>query len=88
MHVYRDATTVVRDANAVVFGDGDRDRVAVAREGLVNGVVDHLVHQVVQSSNAHIADVHRRAHPHVFHSLQGLNLTGVISRLPSFLVLF
>ena len=39
-------------------------------------------------TDAHIADVHRRTHPHVLHALEGLNLTRVISRLPSFLVLF
>ena len=88
VHVDGDATAVVRDANSVVLGDGHCDRVAVAGKCFVNGVVDDFVHQVVKSPNAHVADVHRRTHAHVFHALEGLDLTRVISRLPSFLVLF
>ena len=88
VHVDGDATSVVRDANSVVFRDGHCDRVAVAGKRFVNGVVDDFVHQMVQASDSHVSDVHRRTHAHVLHALEGLNLTGVVPRLPSFLFLF
>ena len=50
VHVYRDASAVVRDPNAIAFSDGDRDGVAMACKCFVDGVVDHLVHQMVEAS--------------------------------------
>ena len=60
-HVDGDAAAVVADAHAAVGQDRDVDRVAVAREGLVDGVVDDLVDQVVQAALAGGADVHAGA---------------------------
>ena len=40
---------VVADAHAAVSQDGDLDVVAVAGQGLVDGVVDDLVDEVVQA---------------------------------------
>ena len=50
--VDRDAAAVVDDGDAVVRVDRDLDAVAVAGEGLVDRVVDHLVDQVVQPARA------------------------------------
>ena len=55
---HRDATPVVRDRDRVVRVDHDVNMVAVARERLVDGVVDDLVDEVVQTADAHVADVH------------------------------
>ena len=51
----------------------------MASQCLVNGIVHHLVHQMVKSSHPHVTDVHGGAHAHVLHAFKGLNLTGVIS---------
>ena len=88
VHVHGDPTAIVHHAHTIGCGDGHVNAVAMTGQGLVNGVVHDFVHEVVQSTHTHIADVHRRAHTDVFHSLKGLNLTCVISRLPGFLVLF
>ena len=72
------ATAVVFYANAVGFGDGHVDRVAMPGQRLVNGVVNDLIHQVVQAANAHISNVHGGAHAHVFHALEGLDIGCVV----------
>src|SRR5699024_1141491 len=59
--VHRDPAAVVDDADAAVLEDGDVDGRRVTGEGLVDGVVDDLVHQVVQAPLAGGADVHARA---------------------------
>ena len=74
------ATAVVFYANAVGFGDGDVDCVAMPGQRLVNGVVNDLIHQVVQAANAHISNVHGGAHAHVFHALEGLDIGCVVFR--------
>src|SRR3712207_8123453 len=43
----------------------DEDRLAVAGQGLVDGVVDNLVDEVVQAAGVVAADVHARAGAHV-----------------------
>ena len=50
--VHGDAAAVVYDGDGVIGVDGHLDLVAEAGEGLVNGVVHDLVHQVVQSAGA------------------------------------
>ena len=57
----------------LLAGDGHANGVTVSGKGLVNGVVDHLVDQVVQSPCAHISDVHRGTLADVFHALEGLD---------------
>ena len=56
-----DAAAVVFHGDAVVGAQRDDDVVAVARQGFVDGVVDHFPHQVVQAAAVGAADVHGRA---------------------------
>ena len=56
-----DAAAVVDDPAAAVGQQGDVDAVAVAGHGLVDGVVDDLLDEVVQAGRAGGADVHARA---------------------------
>jgi hypothetical protein len=74
LHAGGDAAAVVDDADAVVAVDGDDDVVAVAGQRLVDGVVDHLEHQVVQAGAVGgVADVHARALAHRFQAFQDLD---------------
>jgi hypothetical protein len=59
VQVDRDAAPVVGDRDRVVAVDDDADRVAVAGERLVDRVVHDLVHEVVETADADVADVHR-----------------------------
>ena len=65
-----DATAVVDDFDAAVCLDRDLDVVGVAGQGLVDGVVDDLVHQVVQAAFAGGSDVHARALADGFQALE------------------
>jgi hypothetical protein len=56
--VDRDAATIVDDADTAIGEERDRDAGGVARERLVDGVVDDLVHEVVESALAGGTDVH------------------------------
>ena len=52
MHVNGNASTVVADSNVSGFSDDDIDVVAVAGKGFINGVVDYLINQMVQTPGA------------------------------------
>ncbi len=68
-----DATTVVLHPDTVVGQDVHIDRIAMPGKGLVDGVVHHLVHQMVQALHADVADVHGRAFPYRLKALQHLD---------------
>ena len=68
--VDRNATAVVGDCYRFVGMDGDDYAVAMARQCLVDGVVDHLENHVVQTRAViGITDVHAGAFPHCIKTL-------------------
>jgi hypothetical protein len=71
---HRDAPAVVFHGDAVIGVDLDLDFVAMPGHGLVDGVVHHLVDQVVQALQAGVADVHGRPLPHRLQALEDLDL--------------
>ena len=73
-----DAAAVVADPDAAVGQQGDLDVVGVARERLVDRVVDHLGDQVVQASLAGRADVHARPLADGLETLEHLDVAGVV----------
>ncbi len=75
----RDPPAVVDDGDRVVGMDRDRDRVAVARQRLVDGVVYDLVDEVVKASQAGRADVHARPSANRLKALQDGDVLGVIT---------
>ena len=76
MDVDRDAAAVIIDLDAAVREQGDHDPVGVAGKGLVDGVVDHLVDQVMEALGAGRADVHARSPPHMLPAFEDLDLLG------------
>ena len=78
---HRDPAAVIDDGNRTVFVDGDHDPVGVTGHRFIDGVVDYLVHQVVQTPGAGGPDIHPRAEPDVLDALQDLDVAGVISLL-------
>jgi hypothetical protein len=68
--VHRNAAPVVDDRHTLVGVQNHLDMVAVPCERLVDGVVQHLDEQVVQSAHARVADIHRGATAHRFQPLQ------------------
>ena len=78
LDVHRDAAAVVGNGDGVPGIDGDGDVGAVARQGLVDGVVHDLVYQMVQTRLAGGADVHAGALAHRLQPLQHLNLRAAV----------
>ena len=76
--VHGDAASVVDDPESAVGLDGDLDVVAVAGQGLVDGVVHDLVHQVVQPALAGGADVHAGPLAHSLEPLEDGDVGGTV----------
>jgi hypothetical protein len=76
--VDRNAAPVVDDGDRVVLVNRCRDHVGVSSERLVDRVVHHFVHEMVQTARGRRADIHARALAHGFQSLEDLDLTGVV----------
>ncbi len=74
-----EAAAVVLDADAAVRFNHYGDVLAGAGHGLVDGVIDDLVDQVVQTTQAGVADVHGGAFTYVLRALQDLHAALVIT---------
>ena len=79
VHVDRNTTTIVLYNDRVVRTDGYFDVCTIPRKGFVNGVVDGLVHQVVQTFFTDVANVHSGTLTYCFQAFKHLNITGTIS---------
>ena len=75
----RDAAAVVPDRDRAVVVDGDLDGVCMARQRLVDAVVHHFEHHVVQAGAiVDVADVHARALADGFQPFQRGDAVGVV----------
>lgn len=74
----RDAAAVVDDPHTAVGEDRHVDGVRVPGQGLVDRVVHHLVHEVVQPALTGRADVHAGALAHRVQAFQDLDRTRVV----------
>src|SRR5581483_5664630 len=80
MDVGGDAPAVVDHAAAPVGEEGDVDAVAVARHRLVDGVVDDLPDEVVQTARTSRSDVHTGPLADRFEALQDGEIFGPVRR--------
>ena len=79
MHPHGDSPPIVGDGDGVVHMDGDLDVAAISGQCLVDGVVHHLVDELVQSVHIGVPDIHSRALAYGFQALQDLDLAAVRS---------
>ena len=80
LHSGGDPTTVVNHANRVVGVNSDHDVITMASQGFVDGIVNHLKHQMVKTSAVRsVANVHAWTLAHCFKSFQNLDRTFAIS---------
>src|SRR5687768_10011587 len=84
MLVDRDTAAVVGHPAPAVFQEGDLDAVGVPRHGLVDGVVDHLVYEVVEAAGTGRTDVHARTFPYGFQALQDCDVLRRVSHARTF----
>ena len=88
VHVRGDAAAVVVHGAAPVLIDGHLDVGAVAGERLVDAVVHHFVHQMMEAAARRGADVHPRAETHRLEAFQHADiLRAVILRAPFLLLM-
>ena len=73
VHVNRYTTTVILNGDGVVFLYMYGYLVAESCESLIDGVIHHLIHEVMQTFLRDIADIHCRALAHRFQTLKHLN---------------
>lgn len=73
-----DASAVVDDTDTAVVEQRHLDVVAVAGEGLVDRVVDHLVDEVVQTTLSGRADVHAGTLAHGLESFEDRDVAGTV----------
>ena len=78
MHIDRNAAPVILNRERAIGIDEDVDVGAVSSKSLVDGVVDHLIHQVVVATLAGVADIHCRTLADSLHALQNLNVGGIV----------
>ena len=78
LYIHRDAAAVVGDLDHVALQNLHGDVVAVPRQGLVDGVVHDLVHQMVQAGAGRGADIHTRTLPDGLQPLQHLDLRRAV----------
>ena len=77
--IHRDSAPVIGDRYRFVGMNGDDNPVAVARQGLVDGVIDDLKNHVVKPGAViGISDVHSGAFPHRIKTLQDFDFTGIV----------
>ena len=74
--VHGNAAAVVDDGDRIVHMDGDFDAGGVAVHGFVDGVVDNLIHQVVQPHLPGRANVHGGAQANGLQTLQHLDVVA------------
>ena len=78
VRVDRDASAVVDHADAAVGEDRHVDEVVVPGERLVDGVVDDLVHEMVEAALTGRADVHAGALAHRLEAFEHLDGVGPV----------
>ena len=78
VHAHRDTASVILDADNIAREYLNIDIRAEARKSFVYGVVDYLIHKVVQTARARRADVHTGALADRLKSLKNLNLARVV----------
>ncbi len=78
VHVHGNTAAIILNSDAVIFVDAYIYLVAVACQSLVDGVVHHLVYQMVQTAEIHVTNIHGGTHAHGFQTLQNGDITRTV----------
>ena len=76
--VDRNTPSIVFDDYFIAMVEVDTHLVAMTRKGLVNGVVDHFIHEVVESVRTSRTDVHAWAFSNCLQTFQDLDIRSRI----------
>ncbi len=78
VHIHRNTTAVVNHGNGTTLVNLDDDLAAVSGQVLVNRVIQHFEHTVMQTTFIRVTNVHTRTLTHGFKTLQLVNLGGAV----------
>ena len=79
VHVDRNATAIIDHTDRGIAVDGHDHTIAISCQSLIDGVVHHLEHHVVQAGTViGIADVHARALAHRFQAFEYLDVARIV----------
>ena len=78
VHIHRNTTAVVNHGNGTALVNLDDDLAAVSGQMLVNRVIQHFEHTVMQTTFIRVTNVHTRTLTHGFEPLQLVNLGGAV----------
>ncbi len=73
MNFGRYATTIVNDGNGVIFVNEYINVGTISAHRFINGIIDHLIHQMMKTFFINISDIHRRTLTYGLQTLQNLN---------------
>jgi len=81
VHINGYATTIVSDFDDIAGVDDQVDSVTLPSEDLINGIVNDLANDMMQTTDASVADVHSGMSAHGIQPFEYLNLFGGIAVL-------
>ena len=84
MHIHRNTATVILNRDRIILVDNNAYLRAVACKGLIYGVVDHLVDQMMQTLDTGIADIHGWSFTNSFKPIKNLDLFRTIRSVAYF----
>ena len=74
VHIHRNTGAIILDGDRIILMDNDADFGAVSGQGLIDGVIDHLINKMMQTLDTGIADVHGGTFAYRLKSVQDLDL--------------
>ena len=87
VHISRNSTPVIQNGDGIVLVHRHLDTVAETSQGLIDGVVDHLIYQVVQAPLADVTNIHGRTLSDCLQALQHLYIVSRIVGITTFYIL-
>jgi hypothetical protein len=79
MDIRGNTPSVVLYTHGIVGMYDHIDVPAISCQGLINGIIHDLVHEVMETLHADVPDVHGRALSHRFQTFQYLDTVGTVS---------
>ena len=76
VHINRDASSVIGNADAVIGADGDFNMSCVSGESFVDTVVNRFIDQMMQTALTGVADIHARTFPNSLKTFQHGDFRG------------
>src|SRR3990167_6977315 len=81
MDIHGYAPAVIADTDTIIRINYYLYLSAVSGQGLIHGIIHHLIYQMVQAAGVGISDIHGRPLTHSLNALQHLDGSGIITMI-------